>query len=83
MAKCVALFSGGLDSMLAVRMMQEQDIEVHALNFKTVFTCCQDDAGRAAYDLGVNLTVVSQDDDYFQVIRKPEFGYGRGANPSI
>lgn len=83
MAKCVALFSGGLDSMLAVRMMQEQDIEVHALNFKTVFTCCQDDAGRAAYDLGVNLTVVSQDDDYFQVIRKPEFGYGRGANPCI
>ena len=28
---CVALFSGGLDSMLAIRLMQEQDIEAPRL----------------------------------------------------
>ena len=42
--RCVALLSGGLDSKLAIRLMQEQGIEVEALNFKTLFTCCQDQA---------------------------------------
>ena len=34
--RCVALLSGGLDSMLVIRIMQAQGIEVEALNFKTV-----------------------------------------------
>ena len=33
----VALISGGLDSMLAVRVMQEQGIEVEGINFYTGF----------------------------------------------
>ena len=45
MTRCVALLSGGLDSMLAIRIMQAQGIEVEALNFKTMFTCCQDTSG--------------------------------------
>jgi tRNA-specific 2-thiouridylase len=36
--KAVALFSGGLDSMLAIKMMLEQGIEVHALYFYFVFS---------------------------------------------
>ena len=35
--KAVALISGGLDSMLAVRVMQEQGIEVEGINFYTGF----------------------------------------------
>ena len=31
--KAVGLFSGGLDSALAVKLIQEQGIEVVALNF--------------------------------------------------
>jgi len=81
--RCVALMSGGLDSMLAVRLMQEQGIEVEALNFKTLFTCCQDQSAQASHDLGVRLTVVGQEDDYLEMLRKPEFGYGKGANPCV
>lgn len=81
--RCVALLSGGLDSMLAVRIMQEQGIEVEALNFKTMFTCCQDQAGQAARMLGVPLTVVAQQDDYLDLMRRPRFGYGKGANPCV
>ncbi|MDW3626761.1 MAG: 7-cyano-7-deazaguanine synthase, partial [Nitrososphaeraceae archaeon] len=33
--KAVALLSGGLDSNLAVRMMQEQGVEVEAIAVKT------------------------------------------------
>jgi tRNA-uridine 2-sulfurtransferase len=82
-SKCIALLSGGLDSMLAIRLMQEQGIEVEALNFRTLFTCCQDNAARAAQALGVSLTVLGADDDYLSLIRRPEFGYGRAANPCI
>jgi tRNA U34 2-thiouridine synthase MnmA/TrmU len=35
--KAVALISGGLDSMLAVRVLQEQGIEVEGINFFTGF----------------------------------------------
>lgn len=83
MVRCVAVFSGGLDSMLAIRIMQDQGVEVEALNFKTVFTCCQDTAGQAARVLGVPLTVVPQEDDYLDLIRNPRFGYGKGANPCV
>jgi tRNA U34 2-thiouridine synthase MnmA/TrmU len=35
--KAIALISGGLDSMLAVRVIQEQGIEVEGINFYTGF----------------------------------------------
>ncbi len=37
MKKVVALISGGLDSMLAVRVIQEQGIYVEGINFYTGF----------------------------------------------
>lgn len=81
--RCIALLSGGLDSMLAIRIMQDQAIEVHGLNFKTIFTCCQDQSSQAARLLDIPLTVIGQEDDYLEIIRKPRFGYGKGANPCV
>jgi tRNA U34 2-thiouridine synthase MnmA/TrmU len=73
MTRCVVLLSGGLDSMLAIRIMQEQGIEVEALNFKTMFTCCQDTSAQAARALNVPITVVGQEEDYLDLIREPQF----------
>lgn len=81
--RAVALLSGGLDSMLAVRIMQQQGIAVEALSFRTMFTCCQDQAGRAAHLLDVPITFLDTDDDYLDLIRAPRHGYGRGANPCV
>lgn len=81
--KAVALFSGGLDSMLAIRLMQEQDFQVEALNIRTTFDCCKTPAARAAGDLGVRVTVLSVGDDYLELIRNPPHGYGRGLNPCV
>jgi tRNA(Ile)-lysidine synthase TilS/MesJ len=83
MPRAVALLSGGLDSMLAVRIVQQQGFTVAALNIRTVFECCRNDAARAADLLGIPLTVLSLGDDYLQIIRRPRFGYGRGMNPCI
>ena len=82
-SRAIALLSGGLDSMLAIRILQNQGIHVEALNFQTVFTCCKDTAAQAARALGVQLTVLGQEDDYVDLIKKPQHGYGKGANPCV
>jgi hypothetical protein len=81
--KAVALLSGGLDSRLAIRLIQQQGIEVEALNFRTIFGCCKDEAGRAAAELGVRFTVVGMDDRYLDIVKRPRYGYGKGINPCV
>jgi len=85
-AKALALFSGGLDSSLAIKLIQEQGIAVEAITFLTPFYSAR--AGgfsleRAAQQLGVPLKIVRLGLDYLRVIRKPKYGYGRHMNPCI
>ncbi|MGI0060629.1 MAG: tRNA (5-methylaminomethyl-2-thiouridylate)-methyltransferase, partial [Nitrosotalea sp.] len=70
--KVVALLSGGLDSRLAVKMMQKQGFDVTAVAIKTPF--CDFDCGRGcgfeiretADSLGVELKTVYLGDDYIE-----------------
>ncbi len=93
--KAVALFSGGLDSTLAVRVMLEQGIEVAALHFRTGFSYAQrnrilegDATGptaveRAAATLGVDLYIVDVSEAYLPLVLNPRYGYGSGVNPCV
>jgi hypothetical protein len=81
--KAVALFSGGLDSTLAILMLQDQGFEIEALNIRTTFDCCKAPAAQVAHDLGVGLTVLSVGDDYVDLLREPLHGYGKGVNPCV
>ncbi len=81
--KCVLLLSGGLDSVLAAKIMLEQGIEVEGLNFKSVFGCCKDDAFAAGRELGINVTLISKGDEYYDVIANPKHGYGSSMNPCV
>lgn len=89
MAKAIALLSGGLDSILATKIIMEQGIEVEALNFLTVFCTCTKRgstclAGKAAADqLGIKLKVMEVSKEYFEVVKKPKHGYGRNLNPCL
>lgn len=79
--RCLALLSGGLDSILAIRIMQEQGVVVEAATFKTIFTRDFDQAHNAAMTLGVPLTELSHgDDDYLELIRHPKFESGPRKN---
>lgn len=84
--KALALFSGGLDSILAVKLILNQDIDVVALNFASPFSCYSKNAlgvAEAANHLGVTLEVLRLDDEYLEIIRDPNHGYGKNMNPCI
>ena len=84
--KALALFSGGLDSILAVKLILNQDVDVVAVNFVSAFClCARDDWGvvEAAEYLGVPLRVIELGDDYLRIIHSPKYGYGKNMNPCI
>lgn len=86
--KAVALFSGGLDSMLAVKLMLEQGVEIRALNFLTIFcTCtskgCMHQATKAARELNVPLNVMNVTEEYMEIVKNPKYGRGSNMNPCI
>ena len=89
MKKAVALISGGLDSMLAVRVIQEQGIYVEGINFYTGF-CIEGHTGAirnlqpskpkrnnalwAAEQLGIKLHIIDIIQDYKQIVLNPKHG---------
>lgn len=84
--KAVGLFSGGLDSALTVKLMQEQGIEVIALNFTSPFcTCVRKGCSivNLANSINVPIKVMGKGKDYLKLIRHPKFKYGKGMNPCI
>ena len=84
--KALALFSGGLDSILAAKLILNQGIDVAAVIFVTPFHLRKNGgcgAAEAARQLGVPLKVVNVGDEYLKMVREPKHGYGRNMNPCI
>jgi len=80
--KAIALFSGGLDSMLAVRLIQEQGLDVVGVCFESPFFS-SDKAAQSAHHIGLSLKVVDITDSLLQIVLNPRHGYGKGLNPCI
>ena len=98
MKKAVALISGGLDSMLAVRVIQEQGIYVEGINFYTGF-CIEghtqairnsqhkkpkrNQALWVAELLGIKLHIIDIIQEYKKIVLNPKYGYGAHLNPCL
>jgi len=80
--KALSLFSGGLDSLLAAKVVLEQGIEVLAVTFETPFFG-PERARVAARKLGLPLRIVNFTDEHLAMLRAPRYGYGRNMNPCI
>ena len=89
MTKALALFSGGLDSILAVRVLQEQNIDIEAIHFTSAFAADEASPGEApavkgaAERLGVPLRLEDNSAELLAIVRSPRYGYGRNLNPCI
>ena len=96
--KAVALISGGLDSMLAAKVVQAQGVRVEGLNFFTGF-CVEghthairnqdrakpkrNNALWVAEQLGIKLHFVDVVEEYKSIVLNPKHGYGANLNPCL
>ncbi len=96
--KAVALISGGLDSLLAAKVVLEQGVHVEGINFFTGF-CVEghthairktdrarpkrNNALWVAEQLGIKLHIVDIIEEYKEVVLNPRHGYGANLNPCL
>jgi hypothetical protein len=96
--KAIALISGGLDSLLAAKVVQEQGVHVEGINFFTGF-CVEghthairkkdqakpkrNNALWVAEQLGMKLHIVDIVEEYKDVLLNPKYGYGANMNPCL
>jgi tRNA U34 2-thiouridine synthase MnmA/TrmU len=80
--RALTLLSGGLDSQLAVCVLQDQGIDVHGVVFKSPFFQIRS-ALRAAKELKVELHVMDFTDDIISLVKDPPHGLGSCMNPCI
>ncbi len=87
--KAFSLLSGGLDSLLATRLIMDQGIEVIGLHFITPFFGYGKkgqesrfiERWRSLY--GIQARIIDISEEYFQVVRHPRYGYGKNFNPCV
>jgi tRNA U34 2-thiouridine synthase MnmA/TrmU len=96
--KAVALISGGLDSLLAARVIQDQGVHVEGINFFTGF-CVEghthairkkdrakpkrNNALWVAEQLGIKLHIIDIVEEYKDIVANPRHGYGANLNPCL
>lgn len=82
--KALALFSGGLDSALAIKIIQEQGVEVIALNFVSHFFGGKNEkAEKMAKQLGIKLKYIDFKKRHTKIVEDPVYGRGKNMNPCI
>jgi tRNA-uridine 2-sulfurtransferase len=89
MKKGLVLYSGGLDSRLVVRILQDQGFEVEALYFALPFGC-------GCCNLNCNFKFTQKEEtkmtifdvnkgpllkEYLELLKNPKYGTGSGINP--
>jgi hypothetical protein len=89
MAKTLALTSGGLDSLLAVKLLALQGVDVVMVHLVSIFSPRRPPGAprgglrEFAKRHGIELIQVSRNSEMLEVIRNPKHGYGKNMNPCI
>lgn len=82
MVRALAMVSGGLDSILAAKLIKDQGIEVIGICFKSYFFN-EENAKRMTKQIGIKLEVVDFTDEHFKMVKNPKYGRGKNMNPCI
>jgi tRNA-specific 2-thiouridylase len=88
--KAVALYSGGLDSTLAILSVLRQGIEVKAVTFMNHFGCditdrssCSRNPFPAAEKFGFEVKLCHLSGKFIDIVKNPKFGHGKNMNPCM
>jgi hypothetical protein len=80
----VALFSGGLDSILAVRLVEEQGLNIKCLHFTSPFFGKDRQAPYWRERFGLDIDTVDVGDGMARLLaQKPAYGFGKALNPCV
>ncbi len=79
--KALALISGGLDSLLAAKLISDQGCEVIGVHFKIPF--CKINIHKSFPDIGIRIIEVDLGAEFLELIRAPRYGFGSNLNPCI
>ncbi len=87
--KALSLFSGGLDSILASKIVKDMGIEVIGIYFETGFENRnkeekKDYLKQIAQKIGIFLDIVDITEQFIaDILFSPKYGYGKNLNPCI
>lgn len=87
--KALSLFSGGLDSILATRLVMAQGIQVTGIKFVSPFFHYEILADIPGYQnevrekYGIEVEVRDISEEYLEMLRKPKYGFGKNFNPCV
>lgn len=82
--KALALLSGGLDSLLATKIILDQGVDVEAVHFVTPFYRCScNSISRFSKEFGIKVHGIFLGQEFLDVIANPRYGYGSQINPCI
>ncbi len=84
----ILLYSGGLDSLLAGRLLMDQGIHLTGIHFLLPFTQPHIDHGeldaiKYAKQINLNVEVRRLGMEYLRMVENPPHGYGKEMNPCI
>lgn len=82
MAKALAMISGGLDSILAAKLIKDQGIEVLGICFRSYFFS-EESAIKMTKQIDIPLLVVDFSPEHLELVKNPKHGRGKNMNPCI
>ena len=88
---CILLYSGGLDSILSYKVLEEQGINVVAIRFISSFFGShllkkenqEKEVQNTKEKYGIKLIIKDISDEFLDIVKYPEHGYGKYLNPCI
>ena len=80
--KALVLLSGGLDSILAIKILENQSIDVTGISFVSYFFSAEP-GKKAAKQLKIKHKIFDFSDDHLDMVKNPPRGYGKAINPCI
>ncbi len=85
--KALALFSGGLDSILAIRVIMDQGIECIGIYFSSPFWSDKEKEENFIKKISIEnkfkILIIPVEEDYIEMVKNPKHGWGKALNPCI